>query len=238
MGRGPRICFVNSTYGMTNRMLDIAETRLLQGLLIVPRVVLNELQAIADSSDKLRRARGRRGLDVLRQLQSSSILEVRIEEAEPEGTSVDQKLVDLAQQLPGRLITTDYNLAKVADLRGVEAVNLNKLAEALRPAVLPGERLRVHLVKPGESAGQGVGYLRDGTMVVVEQGRPHVGEEVGLTVTSVLQTSAGRMIFGQLAEDDGEDASHGSGAGREKTGTGSSTSSSGSDSGRAAPPAS
>jgi uncharacterized protein YacL/energy-converting hydrogenase Eha subunit A len=195
--RGTRPTVVDTSVIVDGRIIDILDTGVMQGTLIVPKFVLNELQTIADSTDKLRRARGRRGLDVLHKLQDQSQVEVVIEDREPEGAGVDQKLVNLAMEMQGRILTNDYNLNKIARLRGLEVINLNDLAKALRPVVLPGERISVTLVKPGESAGQGVGYLEDGTMVVVEGGAEHLKETVSLTVTSTLQTSAGRMIFGK-----------------------------------------
>jgi uncharacterized protein YacL len=184
------------------RIADVAETLVIDQPLIVPRFVLQELQGIADSSDKLRRNRGRRGLDILNRLQKSTGIEVQIHDAEiPELAGireVDQRLVVLAKHLGGKVVTNDYNLNKIARLQGVDVINLNDLANALKPIVLPGEALVVKLIKRGEEPGQGVGYLDDGTMVVTEQGAYHLGETVRLTVTSVLQTSAGRMIFGRL----------------------------------------
>ncbi|MCA9050603.1 MAG: TRAM domain-containing protein [Planctomycetaceae bacterium] len=198
--RGYKVTLLDTSVIIDGRILDIAETRVLQGPLIVPKFVLHELQAVADSQDKLKRARGRRGLDVLSKLQESTSLEVSIEDTPVEGVGVDQMLVTLAQQMQARVMTNDYNLNKIANLRGVEVVNLNDLAKAMRPTVLPGEALRVKIIRPGESANQGVGYLEDGTMVVVEHARQHVGEEIAVQVTSTLQTSAGRMIFGRASE--------------------------------------
>ncbi|MEX0653414.1 MAG: PIN domain-containing protein [Phycisphaeraceae bacterium] len=196
--RGNRPTILDTSILVDGRVLDIIETHVLQGAIVVPKFVLNELQTIADSADKLRRARGRRGLDVLQKLQDSTIVEVSIPDADDaEGINVDQKLISLAQQMQGRVMTNDYNLNKVATLRGVDVINLNDLAKAMRPVVLPGEHMRVRIVKPGEGPAQGVGYLDDGTMVVVEGGRQHLSEEVQLEVTSTLQTSAGRMIFGR-----------------------------------------
>ena len=184
------------------RIADVAETRVIDQQMIIPRFVLQELQSIADSSDKLRRNRGRRGLDILNRLQKSPGIEVRIHDAEiPELAGireVDQKLVVLAKHLGGKVVTNDYNLNKIARLQGVEVINLNDLANAMKPIVLPGESLTVKLLKRGEEQGQGIGYLDDGTMVVAEQGAYHLGETLRLTVTSVLQTSAGRMIFGRI----------------------------------------
>lgn len=195
--RGSRPTLLDTSVVIDGRILDIVETRVIQGTLIVPKFVLNELQAIADSADKLRRARGRRGLDVLQKLQDDPMVDVHIEEMDVEGSNVDQKLVALGQELKARVMTNDYNLNQVATLRGVDVINLNDLAKSLRPIVLPGEPMTVKINKPGESPSQGVGYLDDGTMVVVEQARQLVGQEVELVVTSMLQTSAGRMIFGR-----------------------------------------
>ncbi len=207
--RGNRPTILDTSVIVDGRILDITATGIMQGTLIVPKFVLNELQTIADSADKLRRARGRRGLEVLAKLQENHAVEVAIHEAEHvEGAGVDQKLIALAQQSQGRIMTNDYNLNKVARLRGVDVINLNDLAKALRPVVLPGEHMSVRLVKPGENANQGVGYLEDGTMVVVEDGRDHLDQVVQLVVTSTLQTSAGRMIFGRY-EQLGGDAGHG-----------------------------
>ncbi|MEX2673680.1 MAG: PIN domain-containing protein [Phycisphaeraceae bacterium] len=208
--RGNRPMLLDSSALIDGRIHDVAQTRMLQGLLVVPRFVLNELQGVADSADKLKRARGRRGLDIVSKLQSDPTVEVSIHDHDTEGATVDQKLIALAEELRGRIVTTDYNLAKIAEVRDVDVVNINSLAEALRPVVLPGEGLKVQIVKAGESAGQGVGYLEDGTMVVVEHARANIGREIALTVTSVLQTSAGRMIFGRAAEHAGDTNGDGS----------------------------
>ena len=202
--RGARPYLLDTSVLIDGRIGDIVRTGIMDSQLVVPRFILLELQAVADSSDKLKRNRGRRGLDVLTKLRGGSKQEVVIYEGldrhgSPE-TSVDDHLLDLAKELNARVLTTDYNLNKVAQLRGVEVINLNDLTQALKPTVLPGEKLIVRLIKAGESLGQGVGYLDDGTMVVVEQGRAHLNEEVEATVTSALQTSAGRMIFGRLGE--------------------------------------
>jgi uncharacterized protein YacL len=169
----------------------------------MPRFVLAELQAIADSGDKLRRSRGRRGLDILNRLRTNSIVDFRIHDREtPDmaGQPVDMKLVLLAKHLQGKVVTGDYNLNKMAKIHGVSVINLNDIGNSLKPVFLPGESLEVRIVKPGEELGQGVGYLDDGTMIVVEAGREHVGRTVRIAVTSVLQTSAGRMIFGRYVE--------------------------------------
>jgi uncharacterized protein YacL len=200
--KGARPLVLDTSVVIDGRIADVAETRVLDQPMVVPRFVLQELQSIADSSDKLRRNRGRRGLDILNRLQKSPGIEVRIHDAEiPELAGVrevDQRLVILAKHLGGKVVTNDYNLNKIARLQGVEVINLNDLANAMKPIVLPGENLTVKLLKRGEEPGQGIGYLDDGTMVVAEQGAYHLGETVRLTVTSVLQTSAGRMIFGRL----------------------------------------
>ncbi len=200
--KGARPLVLDTSVVIDGRIADVAETRVIDQPMVVPRFVLQELQSIADSSDKLRRNRGRRGLDILNRLQKSPGIEVRIHDAEiPELAGireVDQRLVILAKHLGGKVVTNDYNLNKIAKLQGVEVINLNDLANAMKPIVLPGENLTVKLLKRGEEPGQGVGYLDDGTMVVAEQGAYHLGDTVRLTVTSVLQTSAGRMIFGRM----------------------------------------
>ncbi len=200
--KGARPLVLDTSVIIDGRIADVAEARIIDQPLVVPRFVLQELQNIADSSDKLRRNRGRRGLDILNRLQKSGSIEVRIDDAElPELTGireVDQKLVILSKHLGGKVVTNDYNLNKIAKLQGVEVINLNDVANALKPIVLPGETLMVKLIKRGEEPGQGVGYLDDGTMIVTEQGAGHLGETVRITVTSVLQTSAGRMIFGRV----------------------------------------
>ena len=181
------------------RIADIADTGFLDGTLVIPQFVLRELQMVADSGDSMKRNRGRRGLDVLSKLQNSPAVDVRMHETDPDsrGVSVDQRLVTLAKQLGARIITNDFNLNKVASVQGVDVINLNDVANSLKPRYIPGERLRIRVLKEGEAPGQGVGYLDDGTMVVIEQGRPLIGQEVQIVVTSVLQTPAGRMIFGR-----------------------------------------
>jgi uncharacterized protein YacL len=200
--KGSRPLVLDTSVIIDGRVADVADARIMDQPLVIPRFVLQELQGIADSSDKLRRNRGRRGLDILHRLQKSPGNEVKIHDGDiPELAGireVDQRLVILAKHLGGKVVTNDYNLNKIAKLQGVDVINLNDLANALKPIVLPGEGLTVKLLKRGEEPGQGVGYLDDGTMVVTEQGIHHLGETVRLTVTSVLQTSAGRMIFGRL----------------------------------------
>ena len=178
------------------RIADICKTGFLEGVLVVPRFVLEELQHIADSSDVLKRNRGRRGLDILNRLQKEPGMAVQIREENFEDISeVDSKLVRLAQKMKGQLVTNDYNLNKVAELQGVRVLNINELTNAVKAVVLPGEEMGVLLVKDGKEAGQGIGYLDDGTMIVVDGGRKHLGDSIAVVVTSVLQTAAGRMIF-------------------------------------------
>jgi len=200
--KGTRPMVLDTSVIVDGRIADIADTRIIESELVVPRFVLQELQTIADSSDKLKRIRGRRGLDMLNKLQSNENIGIRILDTVPERSAenagVDEMLVDLALQLGGKVVTNDYNLNKIAQLRGVAVININDLSNAMKPVVLPGESLEVKVIKRGEEVGQGVGYLDDGTMVVAEGARDRIGEVVHLTVTSVLQTSAGRMIFGRL----------------------------------------
>jgi len=201
--KGLRPYLLDTSVVIDGRIADVVETSIFDNQLIMPRFVLSELQNIADSGDKMRRARGRRGLDVLNRLRTSKSVEFKIYDRElPEMANqpVDMKLVLLAKDLEGKVITGDYNLNKVARLHNVPVINLNDIANALKPIFLPGERVEVRVVKPGEEPGQGVGYLDDGTMIVIENGRAHISETVNLTVTSVLQTSAGRMIFGRFEE--------------------------------------
>ena len=178
------------------RIADVTSTGFLRGELIVPRFVLNELQFVADSPDAIRRARGRRGLEVLKQLQKESPWPVRIvDDDPPDAQRVDEKLILLAKRWNCPIITNDYNLNKVASLQGVTVLNINELANAVKTAVLPGESLHVHVIQPGREAGQGVAYLDDGTMVVVEDGLMYMDRSIDVCVTKVLQTAAGRMIF-------------------------------------------
>lgn len=198
--KGRRPYVLDTSVVIDGRIADVVETEVIDAQLIMPRFVIAELQGIADSSDKLRRSRGRRGLDILNRLRSNTGVDLQIFDSDlPEfaGQPVDMKLVLLAKHLSGKVMTNDYNLNKVAKLHGVGVINLNDLSNALKPVYLPGESTDVRIVKPGEEAGQGVGYLDDGTMVVVEGGREHVNQLVHVAVTSVLQTSAGRMVFGR-----------------------------------------
>lgn len=200
--KGSRPLVIDTSVIIDGRIADLCETKLFDAPLIIPRFVLNELQLMADSADKLKRNRARRGLDMLNRLQSDSFLDVTIDDtpvpAEDENMDVDHKLVAFTKNCDGRLVTNDFNLGKVAQLREVDVVNINDLASALRAVVLPGEPLEVKIIRPGEEQTQGVGYLEDGTMVVVENGRDKIGQNVLISVTSSLQTSAGRMIFGKF----------------------------------------
>jgi len=185
------------------RIADICETGFLEGTLIVPQFVLRELQQIADSSDSIRRTRGKRGFDVLQRIQRISKVKVQIHDLDfPHLREVDRKLIEVARALGGKVITNDYNLNKVAELSGVQVLNINELANALKPVVLPGELMHVHVLKEGKESGQGVAYLDDGTMVVVDHGKKYLGQSVDVLVTSVLQTTAGRMIFTRLKEEE------------------------------------
>ncbi len=198
--KGRRPLVLDTSAVIDGRIADVVESQLLDSELVLPQFVISELQNIADSSDRLRRSRGRRGLDVLNRLRANKQVEVSIFDRElPEfaGQPVDLRLVLLAKHLSGRIVTHDYNLNKVAKLHGVGVINLNDLSNALKPVFLPGETVDVKIVKPGEAVGQGVGYLDDGTMIVVEGGREHLNRNVKIAVTSVLQTSAGRMVFGR-----------------------------------------
>jgi len=200
--KGLKPYVLDTSVVIDGRIADLVDTNVLDNQLIMPRFVLAELQGIADSADKLRRARGRRGLDILNRLRNNQNIDMKIydrELPEMDGQPVDMKLVLLAKHLEGKIVTGDYNLNKVARLHNVDVINLNDIANSLKPVFLPGEMLAVRIVKPGEEVGQGIGYLDDGTMIVVEGAREHIGKEVNVNVTSVLQTSAGRMIFGKNA---------------------------------------
>ncbi|MDP6379721.1 MAG: PIN domain-containing protein [Phycisphaerae bacterium] len=199
--KGGRPLLLDTSIIIDGRIADISQTRVIDCPLVVPRFVLEELQAVADSADRLKRNRGRRGLDMLSRLRAADNVDVTISDIDPgDGGAdkpVDEMLVALAQHLNARIMTTDFNLAKVAQLGGIEVININDLANALKPVVLHGEIVRVKIIRPGDEPDQGVGYLDDGTMVVVEDGRPHIGQTIPLIVTSVIQTSAGRMVFGR-----------------------------------------
>jgi uncharacterized protein YacL len=199
--KGARPLVLDSSALIDGRIADVVDTNMLDGQILVPQFILQEVQDIADSHDKVRRSRGRRGLDVLRKLQQDPKVDVKVHETEAvKGKSVDQRLIEITREFNGRLVTNDLNLNKLAGVQGVSVVNLNDVANALKPRFLPGEQVRIRVVKEGEGAGQGVGYLDDGTMVVVEQGNRQIGNEVDTVVTSVLQNSAGRMLFCRIAD--------------------------------------
>src|SRR6266496_1469950 len=186
------------------RIADIAETGFLDGVVVTPQFVLRELQLVADSGDSLKRNRGRRGLDILQRLQKVASLQVLIVEDDFPGVrEVDLKLIELAKLYEGKIITNDFNLNKIAQLQGVQVLNINELANALKPIVLPGETMRVFILKEGKEYNQGVAYLDDGTMVVVDNARKMIGKTIDVSVTSVLQTTAGKMIFGKWDERSG-----------------------------------
>ena len=199
--KGARPLVLDTSVIIDGRIADIADTRIVESELLVPRFILQELQMVADSGDKLKRNRGRRGLDILNKLQGSKSADIRILDGQlspqEESQTTDEKLVSLAKRIEGRVVTNDYNLNKIAQLRGVDVININDLANALKPVVLPGETMQVRILKPGEEPGQGVAYLDDGTMVVVDGGREFIGKDLHISVTGVHQTSAGRMIFGR-----------------------------------------
>ncbi len=189
------------------RIADIATTKIIDSPMVIPRFILNELQMVADSADRLKRNRGRRGLDILNKMQADKSLDLAIEDIvlndREKNEPIDLQLVSAAQKLNGKVVTNDFNLNKVAHLRGVDVININDLASALKPVVLAGEGMTIKLVKAGDQEGQGVGYLDDGTMVVVENANRRVGQVVDIAITSALQTSAGRMIFGKIIGEEG-----------------------------------
>lgn len=201
--KGSKPLVLDTSVIIDGRIADLCDTRIVESKLIVPRFVLQELQGIADSSDKLKRNRGRRGLDILKRLQSNTKVELIMHdgnagESRPgEKIRVDERLVLFTKGVGGRVVTNDFNLNKIAQLQGVDVINLNEIANSLKTVALPGEYLQVKIVKAGDQIGQGVGYLDDGTMIVVENGRNAIGQETSILVTSVLQTPAGRMIFGR-----------------------------------------
>ena len=200
--KGARPLILDTSAIIDGRIVDLCQSKLFDAPLVVPRFVLNELQLIADSADKLKRNRGRRGLDILNKMQTDPVIDIEIDDsvlAEVEEVKgVDQKLMMFSKAFNGRLATTDYNLSKVARVREVDVVNVNDLANSLKVVALPGETMEVKIIKPGEEAEQGIGYLDDGTMIVVEGARNKIGRELLISVTSSLQTSAGKMIFGKF----------------------------------------
>ncbi|MBI3307354.1 MAG: TRAM domain-containing protein [Candidatus Omnitrophica bacterium] len=199
---GEELILLDTSVIIDGRIADICETHFLSGKLVLPRFVLKELQLIADSSDPLKRNRGRRGLDVLNRVKSNPNVQVKINEMDfPEFSTVDAKLVKMGQVLNAKVFTNDFNLNKVAELQGVKVLNINELANALKPIVMPGEVMQVKILKEGKEHDQGVAYLDDGTMVVVDNGRKRMGQTLNVTITSVLQTQAGRMIFAKPGDD-------------------------------------
>ncbi|MHC4320473.1 MAG: hypothetical protein ACYS1B_18290, partial [Planctomycetota bacterium] len=200
--RGVRPLLLDSSALIDGRVEGLGQTGFLAAPMVVPQFVLDELQTLADSGDKLKRGRGRRGLDIVSRLQASPHLDVSIDDSNVTGLSVDHKLLQMASDQNLRVLTTDYNLDKVAEIQGVPVLNINELAQSLKSQVVPGEAIAVDIVKRGESAQQGVGYLPDGTMVVVEEAADHIGGRIMAIVTNSLQTSAGRMIFGRVAGED------------------------------------
>lgn len=198
---GQSIKILDTSVIIDGRIADLVETGFMGGLLVIPEFVLQELQHIADSSDSTRRVRGRRGLDVIKRLQQEKMIEVRIDRQDFDNLNdVDAKLVALALRLNAKIVTNDYNLSKVAEVQGLRVLNINQLANALKPVVLPGEVLRLQILKEGKEQGQGIAYLEDGTMVVVENASRYLGKEVDVSVTSILQTTAGRLIFTTLKD--------------------------------------
>ena len=200
---GPRRRYkiLDTSVIIDGRIADICETGFMDGTLVIPQFVLKELQLVADSSDSMKRNRGRRGLDILQKIQKMSGVEVSISDVDfPDVREVDLKLIELARALQGKIVTNDFNLNKVAQLRGVEVLNINELANSLKPVVLPGEIMKVFILKEGKEYNQGVAYLDDGTMVVVNNARKMIGKTIDVVVTSVLQTTAGKMIFGRFIE--------------------------------------
>ncbi|MDA2937514.1 TRAM domain-containing protein, partial [Acidobacteria bacterium AH-259-A15] len=195
---GRRAKILDTSVIIDGRLADIVETGFLEGQLLLPQFVLRELQMIADSADSLKRNRGRRGLDILEKIQKKPGIKVEIVDQDyPDIREVDLKLIELAKETGAKIVTNDFNLNKVAQLHGVQVLNINELANGLKPVVLPGESMKVFILKEGKEYNQGVAYLDDGTMVVVDNARRMIGRTVDITVTSVLQTTAGKMIFGK-----------------------------------------
>jgi uncharacterized protein YacL len=200
---GPRRRYkvLDTSVIIDGRIADICETGFVDGTLVIPQFVLKELQLVADSSDSMKRNRGRRGLDILQKIQKMAGVDVVVSDVDfPEIREVDLKLIELARTLQGKIVTNDFNLNKVAQLRGVDVLNINELANSLKPVVLPGELMKVFILKEGKEYNQGVAYLDDGTMVVVDNARKAIGKTIEVVVTSVLQTTAGKMIFGRFVE--------------------------------------
>ncbi|MEN3338268.1 MAG: hypothetical protein V7647_1944 [Acidobacteriota bacterium] len=200
-GPPKRYRILDTSVIIDGRIADICETGFMDGTLVIPQFVLKELQLVADSSDALKRNRGRRGLDILQKIQKTSNVDVMISDIDfPDVREVDLKLIELGRTLQGKIVTNDFNLNKVAQLRGVDVLNINELANSLKPVVLPGEFMKVFILKEGKEYNQGVAYLDDGTMVVVDNARRMISRNIDIVVTSVLQTTAGKMIFGRYVE--------------------------------------
>jgi uncharacterized protein YacL len=200
-GPQKRYRILDTSVIIDGRIADVCETGFLDGTLVIPQFVLKELQLVADSADSLKRNRGRRGLDILQKIQKMAGVDVLISDIDfPDVREVDLKLIELGRSLPGKIVTNDFNLNKVAQLRGVDVLNINELANALKPVVLPGEFMKVFILKEGKEYNQGVAYLDDGTMVVVDNARRMISRNIDVVVTSVLQTTAGKMIFGRYIE--------------------------------------
>ena len=210
--KSPGFKILDTSVIIDGRIRDICQTGFIDGIVVIPRFVLNELQHIADSSDPLRRNKGRRGFEILRSLQSNPEIEIEITEEDfPDVQEVDAKLVHLSQKIGAKIITNDFNLNKVAELQGVTVLNINDLANAVRPVVVAGEVIQVRVMREGKEPNQGVGYLDDGTMVIVEHGKQYVSQTIDVVVTQTLQTTAGRMIFtrsksDEMANDASEDS--------------------------------
>lgn len=197
--KGQDLKILDTSAIIDGRIADVCDAKFLDGIFIVPRFILKELQTVADSGDSMKRSRGRRGLEILNRLQENKNIQLRIYEKDyPETAEADIKIVKLATELKAKVITTDFNLNKIAALSGVVVLNVNELSNAVKPMVIPGEMMQVMVVKEGKEHSQGIAYLEDGTMVVVEEGRKKIGEKLEVVVTSVLQTTAGRMIFTRL----------------------------------------
>jgi uncharacterized protein YacL len=202
-GAGPerRYKVLDTSVIIDGRIADVCDTGFMDGTIVIPQFVLKELQLVADSGDSLKRNRGRRGLDILQRIQKMSGVEVMISDVDfPDVREVDLKLIELARTLQGKIVTNDFNLNKVAQLRGVAVLNVNELANSLKPVVLPGEQMKVFILKEGKEYNQGVAYLDDGTMVVVDNARRMISKTIDIVVTSVLQTTAGKMIFGRYID--------------------------------------
>jgi len=208
--RGENSTILDTSVIIDGRIADITETGFVEGPLLIPQFVLSELQHIADSSDPVKRTRGKRGLEVLHHIQKQVNVDVRIVDTDyPAVKEVDSKLIELAKEVRGKILTNDSNLNKVAELQGIDVLNINELANALKPVVLPGEEMNVKILKEGKEMGQGLAYLDDGTMIVVDNGRRQIGKTIDVVVTSVLQTPAGRMIFARLMKEEANRESKG-----------------------------